>query len=84
MGESKVALRRIADRIAKGEEEGVGEDPIPPHLRDVHRHYFGEVEKRIRAVTTEEKDSKPSGSVDPTAKEAGSSQSGSSEPASSE
>ena len=53
VGESKAALQRIADRIAKGEEEGVGDDPVPPHLRDVHRHYFGEVEKRIRAVTSE-------------------------------
>ena len=54
VGESKVALQRIADRIARGDEEGVGDDPVPPHLRDVHRHYFGEVEKRIRAVTRDD------------------------------
>ena len=87
VGESKVALRRIADQISKGEEEGVGDDPIPPHLRDVHRHYFGEVEKRIRAVTSD-KDSKPaateSGSAKPEAAKPGASEAGSSEPASGE
>ena len=51
VGESRAALRRVADRISQGDEEGVVDDPVPPHLRDVHRHYFGELEKRIRAVT---------------------------------
>jgi hypothetical protein len=51
IGERRAALARVADRIAGGDEEGVTEDPVPPHLRDVHRHYFGEVEKRIRAAT---------------------------------
>ena len=71
VGESKVALRKIADRIAKGEEEGIGEDPVPPHLRDVHRHYFGEVEKRIRAVTAEEKPKADSPAAEPTESTAG-------------
>jgi hypothetical protein len=51
VGERRAALARVAERISRGDEEGVTEDPVPPHLRDVHRHYFGEVEKRIRAAT---------------------------------
>ena len=59
VGESRAALRRVADKIARGDEEGVEDEPVPPHLRDVHRHYFGELEKRIRAVTRS-KEGKPS------------------------
>jgi hypothetical protein len=51
VGERRAALARVAERISRGDEEGVTDDPVPPHLRDVHRHYFGEVEKRIRAAT---------------------------------
>jgi len=50
VGESKARLQRISDRIERGFEEGLREDPIPPHLRDVHQHYFGELKKRIDAV----------------------------------
>ena len=30
-----------------GKEEGIEDEPIPPHLREVHKRYFGEVQKRI-------------------------------------
>lgn len=50
VGEARARLQRISDRIARGHEEGLDEDPIPPHLRDVHQHYFGELKKRIDAV----------------------------------
>ena len=50
VGEARARLQRISDRIARGHEEGLDEDPIPPHLRDVHQHYFGELKGRIDAV----------------------------------
>ena len=50
IGEARARLQRISDRIARGHEQGLDEDPIPPHLRDVHQHYFGELKKRIDAV----------------------------------
>ena len=50
VGESRARLQRLSDRIERGFEEGLREDPIPPHLRDVHQHYFGELKKRIDAV----------------------------------
>ena len=50
VGEARARLQRISERIARGHEEGLNEDPIPPHLRDVHQHYFGELKKRIDAV----------------------------------
>lgn len=46
-GESRAKLRQISDRLSKGEEQGVADSKIPPHLRDVHRHYFGKVKKRL-------------------------------------
>ena len=80
VGESRAALKRIADRIARGDEEGVGEDPVPPHLRDVHRHYFGEVEKRIRAVTKGEAGSAPAGKSSGEAAKTGDDAGGKAEP----
>lgn len=46
-GESRAKLREISERIDKGEEQGLADAKIPPHLRDVHRHYFGKVKKRL-------------------------------------
>ena len=49
VGEAKASLRKLSNRIGRGYEEGVSEDPVPPHLREVHKRYFGEVKKRIDA-----------------------------------
>ncbi|MCH2161048.1 MAG: hypothetical protein MK085_04155 [Phycisphaerales bacterium] len=61
VGEAKVGLQRISEKIGRGFEEGVTDDPVPPHLREVHRRYFGEVKKRIDAKIGE-KDSAGSSS----------------------
>lgn len=49
VGEAKARLKQLSNTIARGHEESVRDDPIPPHLRDVHKRYFGEVQKRIEA-----------------------------------
>ena len=53
VGEAKQRLKEISSTISQGFEEGVSDDPIPPHLREVHKRYFGEVQKRIEARTRE-------------------------------
>ena len=64
VGEAKASLRKLSNRIGRGYEEGVSEDPVPPHLREVHKRYFGEVKKRIDAKiggegSTGDKDAAP-------------------------
>lgn len=27
------------------------EDPVPPHLREAHRHYFGSLKKMVKPAT---------------------------------
>ena len=49
VGESNLELQQVADTIIQSWEEGVQEQPIPGHLREVHKHYFGELKKRIDA-----------------------------------
>lgn len=49
VGESKAVLRRIEVNATAVAEEGSDDDPIPPHLPDVHKHYFGELKKKIDA-----------------------------------
>lgn len=51
LGESRAKLRQIAQEISRGVEEGTGEDPVPPHLREAHRRYFGEMRRRIEQKT---------------------------------
>ena len=51
VGESRAKLRQIAQEISRGVEEGTGEDPVPPHLREAHRRYFGEMRRRIDQKT---------------------------------
>ncbi len=51
VGESKAKLQQIAQEISRGVEEGTGEDPVPPHLREAHRRYFGEMRRRIEQKT---------------------------------
>ena len=51
VGESTLELQVVADRIIRSWEEGVDEQAVPSHLRDVHKHYFGEMKKRIDART---------------------------------
>lgn len=47
VGESRVALEAVASRIAPGYERGTEDDPVPAHLREVHKEYFGDLRKRL-------------------------------------
>ena len=47
VGEAKKQLKTLSNTITRGYEEGVQDEPVPPHLREVHKRYFGEVQKRI-------------------------------------
>ena len=53
VGESRAKLREIAHDIERGYEEGTEDDPVPPHLRDLHKHYFGDLKQRIDAKSGE-------------------------------
>ena len=46
-GESRVGLEQVAGTIAAGYEKGSDEDPVPAHLRDVHKQYFGDLRKKF-------------------------------------
>ena len=48
-GESRVALQQVADRIAPGYERGTDDDPVPAHLREVHKQYFGDLRKKLES-----------------------------------
>lgn len=48
-GESRVALEQVAERIAPGYERGTDDDPVPAHLREVHKKYFGDLRKKLEA-----------------------------------
>lgn len=54
VGESRAVMRRIEANAAALAEDDAHEDPIPPHLREAHKHYFGELKKKIDARTTGE------------------------------
>lgn len=47
VGESRQRLREIAQEISRGVEEGTADEQVPPHLREAHRRYFGDMRKRI-------------------------------------
>jgi hypothetical protein len=44
-GESRVALEQVAGAIASGYERGTDDDPVPAHLREVHKRYFGDLRR---------------------------------------
>jgi len=67
VGESTAVLRRIELNASAVAEEGSDDDPIPSHLTDVHKHYFGELKKKIDArragTSSAEKSDAKSGST---------------------
>lgn len=65
-GESSVGVERVAAEIAKSMEQGVNEEQVPAHLRGVHKHYFGEVPKRIESRRAEQPATPPAGPAAPT------------------
>lgn len=52
-GESRAKLRDVVESQSEGYDEAGDEDPVPARYRDVHQHYFGELQKRVEAVTIE-------------------------------
>ncbi|MSQ90248.1 MAG: hypothetical protein EXS01_02475 [Phycisphaerales bacterium] len=53
VGESRATLQQLSGAIGKGSEEGTDEDPVPANLREVHKHYFGDLKKKIDAKTAQ-------------------------------
>ena len=49
VGESRATLQQLSGDIGRGYEEGTEEDPVPANLREVHKHYFGDLKKKIDA-----------------------------------
>lgn len=49
VGRSSAVLRRLEARAASSAEEGTDDDPTPPHLVGVHKHYFGELKRQVEA-----------------------------------
>ncbi len=45
VGESLVKLEQVASKIATSAERGSEDDPIPPHLQEVSKAYFGKMNK---------------------------------------
>ena len=54
-----VGLQEVAGTIATGYERGSEDDPVPAHLRDVHKRYFGDLRKKFEERGVEAK--KPAG-----------------------
>ncbi len=53
VGESRATLQQLSGEIGKGYEEGTDEDPVPANLREVHKHYFGDIKKKIDAKSVQ-------------------------------
>lgn len=49
VGESRATLQQLSGEIGRGYEEGTEDDPVPANLREVHKHYFGDLKKKIDA-----------------------------------
>jgi len=50
-GEAATALQSVAGDVTRKAESATAEDPVPPHLKDSHRRYFGDVKKQIDRKT---------------------------------
>ena len=52
VGEASVPLERIERNLeASAPGAATEEDPVPPHLREAHRHYFGSLKKLVKPAT---------------------------------
>lgn len=54
-GESSVPLNQIINDVAKSMEQGVTEEEVPQHLRELHKVYFGDLKTKLEAA----RDAKP-------------------------
>jgi hypothetical protein len=50
VGESSAKLRQVSVAVSEGYDEAQAEEQIPPKYVDAHKHYFGELKKRVEAV----------------------------------
>jgi hypothetical protein len=50
VGESSAQLRQVAVAVSEGYDEAQSEEQIPPKYVEAHKHYFGELKKRVEAV----------------------------------
>ncbi len=50
-GEAATALQSVAGDVTRKAESATAEDPVPPHLKEAHRRYFGDVKKQIDRKT---------------------------------
>lgn len=50
-GEAATALKAVAGDVARKAESATAEDPVPPHLREAHQRYFGDVRKQLEKKT---------------------------------
>ena len=50
-GEAATALQSVAGDVSRKAESATAEDPVPPHLKEAHRRYFGDVKKQIDRKT---------------------------------
>jgi predicted transcriptional regulator len=49
-GESSEQLNRAISEIAQSMEQGVTEEDVPQHLKELHKVYFGEVKARLDSL----------------------------------
>lgn len=49
VGENLVKLEAVATKIATSAEKGSEDDPIPPHLQEVSKQYFGKLNQVMQA-----------------------------------
>ncbi len=54
-GDSSVPLNKIISDVAKSMEQGVTEEEVPQHLRELHKIYFGDLKNKLEAA----RDGKP-------------------------
>jgi hypothetical protein len=61
VGESSAKLRQVSVAVSEGYDEAQAEEQIPPKYVEAHKHYFGELKKRVEAVErTVDEDDQPS------------------------
>ncbi|MDA0802622.1 MAG: hypothetical protein O2819_02565 [Planctomycetota bacterium] len=46
-GQVSSVLSDVTREVERGAEGATPEDPIPPHLRDAHQRYFGELKRKL-------------------------------------
>lgn len=60
-GEAATALQSVAGDVTRKAESATAEDPVPPHLKEAHRRYFGDVKKQIDRKTGSSDAGQPAG-----------------------